>query len=82
MGYDKEPVYSPDGSMIAWTSMETPGYESDKNRLFIYDFATKTKRYLTRLLTRTLILQFGLAKEINLFQLRLSGYTAIICFKL
>ena len=47
MGYDKEPVYSPDGSMIAWTSMETPGYESDKNRLFIYDFATKTKRYLT-----------------------------------
>ncbi len=42
-GYDKAPVYSPDGSKIAWESMERDGYESDKNRLFIYDFATKEK---------------------------------------
>ena len=43
MGYDVAPVYSPDGSKIAWQSMERDGYESDKNRLFIYDFASKTK---------------------------------------
>ena len=47
MGYDKEPVYSPDGAKIAWLSMETPGYESDKNRLFVYDFNTQKKQYLT-----------------------------------
>lgn len=43
MGYDVAPVYSPDGSKIAWQSMERDGYESDKNRLFVYDFATRLK---------------------------------------
>jgi len=36
-GYDKYPVYSPDGKKIAYRSMATPGYETDKNRLMIYD---------------------------------------------
>ena len=44
MGYDKAPVYSPDGKYLAWESMERNGYESDKNRLFIYNFETKTKK--------------------------------------
>jgi dipeptidyl aminopeptidase/acylaminoacyl peptidase len=35
-GYDKYPVFSPDGSMIAFQSMERDGYESDLDRLFIY----------------------------------------------
>ena len=43
MGYDIEPVYSPNGKKIAWQSMERDGYESDKNRLFVYDFETKTR---------------------------------------
>ena len=43
MGYDIAPLYSPDGSKIAWQSMERDGYESDKNRLFIYDFSSKIK---------------------------------------
>ncbi len=43
MGYDVAPVYSPDGKKIAWSSMEHDGYESDKNRLFVYDFGTRTK---------------------------------------
>ncbi len=47
-GYDKAPVYSPDGSKIAWTSMNRDGYESDKNRLFIYDFNTKEKKNYTK----------------------------------
>ena len=38
-GYDQDPVFSPDGSKIVWRSMETPGYESDKDRIMIYDFA-------------------------------------------
>ncbi|NLN30205.1 MAG: hypothetical protein GX158_03045 [Bacteroidales bacterium] len=36
-GYDKYPVFSPDGSKIAFQSMERDGYESDLDRLFIYD---------------------------------------------
>ncbi len=47
-GYDKAPVYSPDGSKIAWESMARDGYESDKNRLFIYDFNTKEKKDYTK----------------------------------
>lgn len=43
-GYDKAPVFSPDGSKIAWESMERDGYESDKIRLFVYDFNTKEKK--------------------------------------
>ena len=48
MGYDKYPVFSPDGKKIAFQSMETPGFESDKARLFVYDLDTKTKKYLTQ----------------------------------
>jgi dipeptidyl aminopeptidase/acylaminoacyl peptidase len=47
MGYDRYPVFSPDSKKVAFQSMETPGYESDKGRLFVYDFETKTKTYLT-----------------------------------
>ena len=43
MGYDVAPVYSPDGTKLAWQSMERDGYESDKNRLFVYDFNSRTK---------------------------------------
>ncbi len=46
-GYDKYPVFSPDGKKIAFRSMETPGYESDKDRLFLYDLTTGEKEYLT-----------------------------------
>ncbi|MFA5657121.1 MAG: peptidase S9, partial [Dysgonamonadaceae bacterium] len=47
MGYDVNPQFSPDGSHIAWLSMERDGYEADKNRLFVMDMATKEKTYLT-----------------------------------
>ena len=46
-GYDKYPVFSPDDSMIAFTSMERPGNESDKDRLFVMSLADGSKRYLT-----------------------------------
>lgn len=41
MGYDMDPVFSPDGKQIVWHSMKTPGFESDKKRIMIYDFATE-----------------------------------------
>jgi len=47
MGYDQNPVYSPNGEMIAWESMERDGYEADKNRLFILDFATGERKDYT-----------------------------------
>ena len=47
MGYDQNPVFSHDGTMIAWESMERDGYESDKLRLMVMDLATGTKADLT-----------------------------------
>jgi dipeptidyl aminopeptidase/acylaminoacyl peptidase len=47
-GFDKYPVFSPDGTKIAWQSMETPGYESDKHRLFLIDLGTEAMTYLTK----------------------------------
>ena len=38
-GYDTYPSFSPDGKWIAWLSMQTPGYEADKNRLMVADIS-------------------------------------------
>ncbi|MCC8035630.1 MAG: prolyl oligopeptidase family serine peptidase, partial [Rikenellaceae bacterium] len=46
-GYDKYPVFSPDDSRLAFISMERPGNESDKERLFVIDLSTREKTYLT-----------------------------------
>jgi dipeptidyl aminopeptidase/acylaminoacyl peptidase len=48
MGYDKNPSFTDDGKMIAWTSMATDGYESDKNDIYIADFQTGKKYNLTK----------------------------------
>lgn len=47
LGYDTNPSYSPDGSHIAWLSMEHDGYESDENRLFIMDLASGQQTFVT-----------------------------------
>ena len=44
MGYDKKPRFSPDGSKMAWESMERDGYEADKIRLFVADHKTGEKK--------------------------------------
>lgn len=46
-GYDRIPLFSPDGRMVAWESMARDGYEADKIRLFIADFTTGVKRDYT-----------------------------------
>ncbi len=46
-GYDQTPVFAPDGSQIVWLSMATAGFESDRNRLMVYNFKTKQRTDLT-----------------------------------
>ncbi|NOU16447.1 MAG: S9 family peptidase [Bacteroidales bacterium] len=46
-GYDKCPVFSPDGNKMIWLSMERAGFEADKDRLFVMDIPTGQKTYLT-----------------------------------
>lgn len=41
-GYDQDPVWSPDGSKIAFCSMARAGFEADRVRLFIHDRSSKT----------------------------------------
>ncbi len=43
MGYDQNPVFSPDGKYLAWESMERDGYEADKIRLFVLNLETGEK---------------------------------------
>lgn len=52
MGYDQNPVFSPDGKYLAWESMERDGYEADKNRLFLMNIETGEKRDLTAKIDR------------------------------
>ena len=47
MGYDQNPVFSPDGKWLAWESMERDGYEADKNRLFLMNLQTGEKTDLS-----------------------------------
>lgn len=47
VGYDINPKFSPDGKSVAWLSMKRDGYESDRNRLCIYNLANGTKTYVT-----------------------------------
>ena len=47
MGYDKNPVISPDGKYMAWESMEREGYEADKVRLYVMDLTNRQKQDFT-----------------------------------
>jgi dipeptidyl aminopeptidase/acylaminoacyl peptidase len=47
-GYDKYPVFSPDGSKIAYQSMERDGYEGDLDRLFVYDLKEGKSKWVTK----------------------------------
>jgi dipeptidyl aminopeptidase/acylaminoacyl peptidase len=46
-GNDHSPVFAPDGRSLAYLSMETPGFESDRQQLMLYDRATRRHRSLT-----------------------------------
>jgi dipeptidyl aminopeptidase/acylaminoacyl peptidase len=45
--YDFEPSFSPDGKSLAVRRMARAGYEADRERIAIYDLATKKERIVT-----------------------------------
>ncbi len=46
-GVDCQPVYSPDGKYLAWTSMKRAGFEADKKDLILFDRKTGKMKNLT-----------------------------------
>lgn len=47
MGYDTNPVFSPDGKVLSWTSMKTDGYEADKTDIIVRNIETGQQLNLT-----------------------------------
>jgi len=47
-GYDRYPVFSPDGFKIAYQSMERDGYEADLDRLFVYNIKEGTRTWISK----------------------------------
>src|SRR5467141_1204778 len=52
-GFDGNPVYSPDGRFIAYHAQLTPGYESDRWRVMLYDRAAGRIENLTETFDRS-----------------------------
>ncbi len=46
-GYDTDPAFSPDGNSLAFLSMKTAKYESDKKRLMVMDMGSRQVKDLT-----------------------------------
>ena len=46
-GVDSQPVYSPDGNWLAWTSMKRAGFEADKLDLILFNRKTGETENLT-----------------------------------
>jgi dipeptidyl aminopeptidase/acylaminoacyl peptidase len=52
-GFDGNPVYSPDGKYIAYHAQLTPGYESDRWRVMLYDRASGQSQNLSEKFDRS-----------------------------
>ena len=52
-GYDNDPTYSPDGRYLAFHSMERPSFESDRNRIMLFDRNKGSMSELTTNLDQT-----------------------------
>ncbi len=46
-GYDQNPKFSPDGRYVAWLSMARDGYESDRQRLCVFDLVRGREFFVT-----------------------------------
>ena len=46
--WDTQPIFSRDGSMLAWRAMERPGFEADRFHIVVQDLKTGEKRALTQ----------------------------------
>jgi dipeptidyl aminopeptidase/acylaminoacyl peptidase len=45
--WDTQPVYSPDGTQLAWRAMKRPGFEADRFHIVVQDLKTGERRALT-----------------------------------
>lgn len=52
-GYDNNPSFSPNGKLLAYSSMQRPGFEADRNRIMVYNPATQTTIDATKGLDQT-----------------------------
>ena len=52
-GYDMDPTYSPDGRFLAFHSMLRASFESDRNRILLYDRASEELEEVTEGLDQT-----------------------------
>lgn len=48
LGYDNNPIYSPNGKLLAYSSMERAGFEADRNRIMVYNRKRGTTKELTK----------------------------------
>ena len=46
-GYDRDPVYSPDGKWLGFQSMERAGFEADRNRIMLIERSSGMMKELT-----------------------------------
>ena len=46
--WDTQPVFSPDGSLLAWRAMTRPGFEADRFHVVLADLKTGERRVLTQ----------------------------------
>lgn len=46
--WDAQPIYSPDGSMLAWRAMTRAGFEADRFHVVLLDLKTGARRALTQ----------------------------------
>jgi dipeptidyl aminopeptidase/acylaminoacyl peptidase len=46
--WDAQPIFSPDGSMMAWRAMTRPGFEADRFHVVIADLKSGERRALTQ----------------------------------
>jgi dipeptidyl aminopeptidase/acylaminoacyl peptidase len=46
--WDAQPIYSPDGSMLAWRAMTRPGFEADRFHVVVLNLKTGDRRVLTQ----------------------------------
>ncbi|MGH8189745.1 MAG: prolyl oligopeptidase family serine peptidase, partial [Steroidobacteraceae bacterium] len=52
--WDTQPIFSPDGTMLAWRAMERAGFEADRFRIVIADLKTGERRALTQTWDRSI----------------------------
>jgi dipeptidyl aminopeptidase/acylaminoacyl peptidase len=46
--WDAQPVFSPDGSMMAWRAMRRPGFEADRFHVMVMDLKSGERRELAQ----------------------------------